>query len=294
MYSSLLKKAAGTLANSFLLRREKTLFSENLKNWNLSLSKFDKLSLGLWLILNDYSKGLFPPVFLDQQKAYQAEKNYRFAIPGLSVAEVVRGAMSKPFWFGKWSRIYLLHYIQIIACLERLGIQPPSKILELGCGSGWMAEFLGASGFEVCGTTISGDDVTDANRRIESLKIKGLSPALKFIAVPMESVHSAVSGELFDAAFVYEALHHAFDWRDAIRSTHACLRKSGWLLICNEPNVLHTCVSYRVAKVSNTHEIGFRKNELISELRKIGFTKIISCGAKAHFWVRPHWLLAQK
>ena len=129
---------------------------------------------------------------------------------------------------------------------------------------------------------------------MKCLEAKGLSPALKFVAAPMESVHKAVATGSFDAAFVYEALHHAFDWREAIRSAHACLRDGGWFLICNEPNVLHTCISYRVAKLSNTHEIGFRKSALVGELQKTGFRRVVSVGVKLHCWVRHHWLLAQK
>lgn len=289
-----MQKAAGALANCSLFRRGKNLFAENLRDWNLPLSKYDKLWAGSWLILDDYSKGIFPPTFPDQQKAYQAEKDYRFSIPGMSAAQVSHNNMTKPFWFGKSGRAYLGQYIQITACLEKVGIKPPAKILELGCGGGWTAEFLATMDYEVCGTTISEDDIADAHRRIESLKVKGLSPALKFVATPMESVHQALAGESFDAAFVYEALHHAFDWRESIHSTYKCLRPGGWLLICNEPNVLHTCVSYRVAKLSNTHEIGFSKSELIAGLKKAGFKKIISVGAKVHCWFRPHWLLAQK
>ncbi len=43
---------------------------ENSKNWNLSLSKLGKLQAGMYLILEDYSQGLFPPKFEDQAKTY--------------------------------------------------------------------------------------------------------------------------------------------------------------------------------------------------------------------------------
>lgn len=294
MSKSLLQRAAGALANSVLLRRGKALFADNATNWELPLSKSDKLWTGSWLILDDYSRGIFPPTFLDQQTAYQAEKNYRFSIPGMSVEQMVHGNMTKPFWFGKGGRGYLNQFNHLTLRLEQIGITPPANILELGCGSGWTAEFLATMGYAVCGTTISEDDIVDANRRTRSLEIKGLTPKLKFVAAPMESVQSTVAGEAFDAAFVYEALHHAFDWRKSVRSVYDCLRSGGWFLICNEPNILHTCVSYRVAKLSNTHEIGFSKGELIAELRKTGFRKVISVGPSMHCWFRPHWLLAQK
>jgi 2-polyprenyl-3-methyl-5-hydroxy-6-metoxy-1,4-benzoquinol methylase len=173
-------------------------------------------------------------------------------------------------------------------------VSPSAKILELGCGSGWMAEFLAVMGYDMTGTEIAEEEITDANRRIRSLEVKGFSPALKFVATPMESVHTVVAADSFDAVFVFAALHHAFEWREAIRSSFACLKPGGWFVICDEPNVLHIFISYRVAKLSKTHEIGFSKSELVTELRKTGFRKIISTGAKLHWWFRPHWLLAQK
>ena len=294
MPSGVLKTMAGALASSAVFRRGRTLFAENSRNWNLPLSKLDKLWTGSWLILDDYCKGVFPPTFPDQQKAYQAEKDYRFSLPGVTSAEVARSCMTKPFWLGLHGRNYLTHFNQLTASLELTEVRPPAKLLELGCGSGWMSEFLATIGYDVCGTTISDDDVADACRRVKSLEAKGLSPALRYIAAPMESVHQKVAAGSFDAAFVYEALHHAFDWREAVHSAHACLRDGGWLLICNEPNALHTCVSYRVARLSNTHEIGFSKRELKAELEKTGFKKIISTGVTLHCWFRPHWLLAQK
>jgi 2-polyprenyl-3-methyl-5-hydroxy-6-metoxy-1,4-benzoquinol methylase len=294
MASNILQKSAGALARSPLLRRGKNLWSENSRNWVLRLSKLDKVAVGLWLILEDYSKGLFPPTFSDQQKAYEAEKNYRFSLPGITAAQVEDDGMMKPFWFGKTGHHYLANFNLLTRCLENIGLKPPARLLELGCGSGWMAEFLAAMRFEVCATTISEHDVASASRRIKSLETRGISPALKYLAAPMESVHTAVTLGSFDAVFVYEALHHAFDWREALRSSFLCLKDGGWLLICDEPNLLHTCTSYRVAKLSNTHEIGFSKRKLIAELQKIGFRKIISVGPKLHCWARSHWLLAQK
>lgn len=294
MQTKMTRKMAGWLANSVFFSRGRRLFEENSKDWNFPLTKFDKGQVGSWLILNDYSRGIFPPKFTDQQLTYQAEKNYRFSLPNLSGKQFLKSNMTKPFWFGRLGRGYISGFNRLTELLEKSGVRPPAKILELGCGSGWMAEFLATMGFDLCGTTLAEDDIADANRRVKSMEAKGLSPPLKFVAVPMESVHRAVAAGSFDAAFVYESLHHAFDWREAVRSTHACLRDGGWLLICNEPNVLHTCIAYRVAKLSNTHEIGFSKRELIGELRKTGFKNIISAGAKLHCWFHPHWLLAQK
>ena len=289
-----LKQSARLLANSAVFRPGRQLFAENLRNWNLPLSKFDKLRMGSWLILEDYSKGVFPPQFLDQRAAYQAEKDYFFALPGMTDKQVRYNNITKPFWPGKDRGIFLNQFSTLVSRLQQIQVEPPAKILELGCGGGWMAEFLATMGYDVCGTTISEIDIADAGRRIKALAAKEIPFKLRFVAAPMETIHETLAGELFDAAFVYEALHHAYDWRETIQSAHKCLRANGWLLICNEPNLLHTCISYRVAKLTNTHEIGFRKRELVAGLRQAGFRKIISTGPKWHWWFRPHWLLAQK
>jgi cyclopropane fatty-acyl-phospholipid synthase-like methyltransferase len=150
-------------------------------------------------------------------------------------------------------------------------------------------------GYHVISTTLSPQDVKTAALRIESMKTQGLSAKLQFRACPMETVHEHV-GELgpFDAVFVFEALHHAFDWKASLASAFSCLRPGGWLLICSEPNYLHTAISYRVGKLSNTHEIGFWKGELTAQLRRVGFRRVYSRGKRPHCLFHLHWLMAQR
>ena len=145
------------------------------------------------------------------------------------------------------------------------------------------------------GTSISPTEIGDAQKRIASVRAKGLATPLRFEVAPMESVAETLGArDTFDVVFVYEALHHAFDWRAAIRSSYEALKPGGWLLLCQEPNVLHTLRSYRVARLSNTHEIGFSKQELIDGLHAAGLKNIVSAGAKMHFWSKPLWVFAQK
>ena len=69
--------------------------------------------------------------------------------------------------------------------------------------------------------------------------------------IPMESVADFLQDKEvlpFDVVFVFEALHHAYDWHQSLKSAFECLKPGGWLIICNEPNLIHTFVSYRIAK----------------------------------------------
>jgi len=63
------KTLARLLAHSPLLSRGRRLFGQNSKDWDRLSSKFEKLQAGVYLILEDYSLGLFPPKFEDQAKA---------------------------------------------------------------------------------------------------------------------------------------------------------------------------------------------------------------------------------
>ena len=288
-------QTAGFLARSPILRRGRALWEKNSAQWNMPLSKPDKLWIGAYLILRDYASGEFPPKFEDQQQAYQNEINYRQSIPGMTAEEVGRNELTKPFWFGQSLERYFQGFLQITRAFQTAGITPPARLLEIGGGSGWAAEFLTRLGFKVVCTTISPHDVETGQSRRKGLEAAGVSSDIQFLAAPMESVADHVKDLCpFDAVYVFEALHHAFDWRATVGSSFKCLRPGGWLLIANEPNVLHTAVSYRVAKLSNTHEIGFSKKQLVNHLRKVGFRRVLSLGRKPHLLFRPHWLLAQK
>jgi protein-L-isoaspartate O-methyltransferase len=291
----LLGGLARVLSRSIFLHRGRELWDKNRKDWNLPLSRWEKLQAGIYLILNDFSEGLFPPTFLDQQQAYQNEMNYGHGLPGVKTQDYADSGLRKPFWFGRGAHLYLGSFLKLMALLGETGITPPSKLLELGGGTGWTAEFLCQMGFDVLSTNISPLEVEVANKRLESLRVRGLQVRLRFQVCPMETVVDYVKEQVpFDAVFVYEALHHAFDWRAAVSSAFACLRPGGWLLICGEPNLLHTAVSYRVSKLASTHEIGFRKRELVAHLRQTGFRKLLSRGKRPGLLFRPHWLMAQR
>lgn len=297
MTQTLTRPLARILARSPLLSRGKRLFENNTQNWHMQLSRTDKLAAGLYIILKDHGGGLFPPKFEDQAKAYAGEVNYRTTIQGkaLDLEKIRRGEIRKPFWFGHGVQQYLRDFQQIARLFQELELAPPARLLELGCGAGWTAEFLATMGYDVVGTSIAPLDIADANIRVQSLNAKGLNAKLRFEVGPMESVAESVGPRNhYDAVFVYEALHHAFDWRRALESSFACLRPGGWVVICSEPNVLHTCISYRVAKLSNTHEIGFSRRELVRHLARTGYAPVKYCNSLLHFWVKHHWIAAQK
>jgi 2-polyprenyl-3-methyl-5-hydroxy-6-metoxy-1,4-benzoquinol methylase len=293
--TTLARRVSGALTRSALLRAGRHLWERNQADFMLPLSKSQKLMTGLYLILHDYAQGAFPPTFDDQQKVYDAEIAYSHSLPGVESQAFFDGAMRKPFWSWRFVNHYLTSFLELTRAFNDLGIRPPQRLLELGCGIGWMAEFLALMSFEVVGTSLAPDEIRHAKTRIASIEAKGVKAQLDFVQAPMETVNEAVGDRLpFDVVYVFEALHHAYDWRQAIDASYACLRPGGWFLICHEPNLVHTLTSYRVAKLSNTHEIGFSRTELVAHLRHAGFRRVVILKNRASFFIRPHWIAAQK
>ena len=283
------------MADSWIFSKSRILWENNQKNYDLHLSKFNKFSVGTYLILKDYSTGLFPPKFSDRNSVYEAESKYQDIIPGCTPAEITVSEMRKPFWYGDSGIGFLSGFNDIVRFFQRAGIRPPEKILELGCGYGWMSEFLAIMGFDVMGTSIAPKQIASACDRIRSIKNKGFEPTLEFKVASMESVYEKVKEKApFDAVFVFEALHHSYNKVEALESGFQCLRPGGWLLIANEPNLIHTYVAYRAAKIVNTHEVGLSRSELVGNLRSIGYTNISIIKNRFSFLIRPIWIAAQR
>jgi 2-polyprenyl-3-methyl-5-hydroxy-6-metoxy-1,4-benzoquinol methylase len=294
-HQGLLRRIAGICSSSLFFKKGRELWEKNSKNWNYPLSKWDKLWCGGYIILNDFAAGIFPPRFEDQAQAYQNEIEYPASVPGVDVVDVQKGHATKPFWGAAGTAKYLGDFNRLFAILQRYGVNPGQRLLELGCGTGWMAEFFAVAGYSVVGTTISHWDLELAEKKARAHECKELSSTLEFRDCAMESVDeiSEFRGA-FDAAFVYEALHHAFDWRKTLHAVAATLKNNGWLLLGSEPNRLHTCISYRVAKLSRTHEIGFSKNDLVRELNAAGFGKVEVLRPRFDNWITHFWIVARK
>ena len=291
----LFRRAAGLLATSPLLARAQRLHDLNVQSFHLHLSKVDKILVGGYMILRDYALGEFPPTFEDQYKAYQAEIDFSQSLTGVSVAEVQEGDMRKPFWDSAGFRRYSTQYWKLFRTLERLGLKPGARLLELGCGGGWTAELLALAGYSVTGTTIGPTELAVAEKRAAAFRMRGLKNELSFCLGAMESVDATVARlERFDGAFVFEALHHAFDWARAIQACYRCLSPGGWLLLANEPNLFHTLKSYRVGKLSRTHEIGMSRRKLMEEMRRAGFSEIVVLAPRFDNLISHHWIAARK
>lgn len=268
------QKLSTAIAESFLLRSGKRLHEDNPADIQLGGSLKSKFLANLYLILADYGRGEFPPQRPPREIAFESERTQYERIEFSTKDAILQDAMRKPWWDQRLFPQHSRELIRIIETLDRCGVHVPAKLLEMGCGGGWLSEILAVRGYDVTGTTISDAETAQSQSRVEALKVKRITASLKFLATPMEEVHHHVPPASYDAAFCYEALHHVFDWREALTAADKCIKPGGWLFLFSEPSTLHTFICHRSAKIWRTQEVGFRGSELTAHLRKLGYDPI--------------------
>jgi len=113
---------------------------------------------------------------------------------------------------------------------------PPARVLECGCGAGWLSYILAKSGYDVVGQDVSTQAIELARSRpmFHTLPKPPTFISSDFEELPFE--------EEFDAAVFFDSLHHSMDMRLAIGRVYRAL-KPGGVMIASEPGVGHARVA---------------------------------------------------
>ncbi len=116
---------------------------------------------------------------------------------------------------------------------RRLRIEPPSKILDLGCSAGALGELLRRQGHHVTG--IDARRVGDVEDHLDHFFLADLDQG-----IPEEV------GSGFDVVIAADILEHVKDPERLLRDVRRCLRSQG-LLFASVPNFGHWYPRFRVA-----------------------------------------------
>lgn len=101
--------------------------------------------------------------------------------------------------------------------LDQLNISH-SKILEVGCGSGWFSERLANYG-QVTATDLAGDVIQRAQKGI---------PHIKFIA---GDFHQMIFNNEFDIVVSLETISYVYDQKLFVKKIASALKKHGYLIL---------------------------------------------------------------
>jgi SAM-dependent methyltransferase len=115
---------------------------------------------------------------------------------------------------------------------ETLDLGLRAQVLDVGCGPGWLSELLARSGYWVTGVDISADMIRIAKERMAELPTplgEGVSePATEFFAMPVREMPWT---DRFEAALLYDALHHFDDELETLRVIQRTLVPGGRIYI---------------------------------------------------------------
>jgi SAM-dependent methyltransferase len=160
-------------------------------------------------------------------------------LEGVQLSDVEVFLLNKPFSAPRCHE-YLMDVGQIMSFFP----PKPAKILDIGVGSGWTSEMFAKAGYDVTGIDISPDMIALAKRRDCNARFL----VSDYEAGPIEGT--------FDAAVIYDALHHADNEYLVIKNIFDALAPGG-VLITIEPGRGHSSASYSldaVAKFGTTEK----------------------------------------
>jgi SAM-dependent methyltransferase len=178
--------------------------------------------------------------------------------------EFMANEATKPFG---WDPALFVEWATITAMLRHARLPAGARMLDVGCGNGWTTLFLAEAGFRALGV-----DLVPANVELARARAARWDSEARFEVGDMEAL--AVDGP-FEAALVFDALHHVVHQRDALRSIAERLAPGGWLFL-GEPTWLHRLSpeARRTQRELGWLERGFTVRGLRRDLAAAGFTEV--------------------
>ncbi len=175
--------------------------------------------------------------------------------------EVEEYHLKKPF-----SDVRCGYYLMDIGQIMMMLPPAPARILDLGVGSGWTSAMLARNGYSVLGLDIAPDMIAIAQRHT--------APHLN-LHFEVHDYESSIDFGLFDAAVIYDALHHAIDEASVIKNVFCCLKQNG-IFITIEPGVGHSTSpdSLEAMKKFGTTEKDMEYSRQAKLMREAGFGSI--------------------
>jgi SAM-dependent methyltransferase len=164
--------------------------------------------------------------------------------------------------------------------VDRLNLGLRSRVLDVGCGPGWLSELLARCGYEVTGIDISPDMVRIAEERIRTIPRpigEGIdAPTAEFHAMPVLEVPWT---DRFDAAVLYDTMHHFDDEVATLRAIHRSLVPGGRIYLEEgvRPPPGSEAERRLVAEMEEygTLESPFDPEYLVDVLERVGFVDVI-------------------
>ncbi|HVF43949.1 MAG TPA: methyltransferase domain-containing protein [Pyrinomonadaceae bacterium] len=123
------------------------------------------------------------------------------------------------------------HFCDFANVAVALALPAGSRVLDVGCGSGWLSEYFARLGYDVTGIDISPDLIEIARARVASVEYGADHETPLRCRFLVHDAEGSTLAEEFDAVVCYDSLHHFEDERAVVSNLSAMTRYGGALFI---------------------------------------------------------------
>ena len=123
------------------------------------------------------------------------------------------------------------HFCDFANIATTLALPPNSRILDVGCGSGWLSEYFARLGHEVQGIDISSDLIDMSRERVARVPYGVDHETPLRCNFTVHDIELTPLQEKFDAIICYDSLHHFEDERAVLSHLGEMLEVGGLLFI---------------------------------------------------------------
>jgi SAM-dependent methyltransferase len=175
--------------------------------------------------------------------------------------EALTQSLTKPF--STSNRASLL--IEIGAVISLLP-EPPARVVDLGCGTGWTSAFLARCGYDVVGTDLSPEAVTAAQSFYDDVEVT-------YVVHDFDQPLPDDVGR-FAAAVFFDCLHHSADEARPLRTAFLALKPGGICVVC-EPGRGHADSETSLAanRMHGVRERDMPPTSVVAAGRAAGFAR---------------------
>lgn len=170
------------------------------------------------------------------------------------------------------------HFCDFANLAHTLALPAGARLLDVGCGSGWLCEYFARLGYDVTGIDISPDLIEMARERVGRVPYGADQETALRYRFLVHDIESAPLIETFDTVICYDSLHHFEDERAVIRHLAMMIDDGGLLFVLEgerPPAGSQTEEELRdVMRRYETLESPFSREYLCALLREHGFMVI--------------------
>ena len=123
------------------------------------------------------------------------------------------------------------HFTDFANMASALALPAGARILDVGCGSGWLGEYFARLGYDVTGIDISEELIAMARERLARVPYDVDHETQLRCRFLTHDIETGALDEKFDAVICYDSLHHFEDERSVFQNLSAMLDVGGLLFI---------------------------------------------------------------